>query len=389
MKLVPHAQQSFSSTPLKAFFTSRLIIIVILVLSSGFAVQPTPAKEGVIYNPVMTVSVESVGQRLATILQAADAGWYLGIATRGYDDVPSPSPLPRNWTFFPLFPLVTHGLALLIGSPLIAGLLVSNLCFLAALLLLHRYQLSLGDSEETADRTCWLLCCFPTSYFFSAPFTESLFLLLTVAAFAAVHERRYPVGGLWMALATATRPTGLLILPAFGLRILRARAFFTLPGLLALVVAPLGALGYMGYLYSLTGDPLAFATNQLAWNRGQRGVGDLLLELVRHPGRAAIAWDFVWLNVASVLLACAVTLKLIFERRYSWALLVGIPIAAALLTGNLVSMTRFVMALFPVFIVLGRWTKSSAAERAVLASFTALLALMTALYAQLVTAAMT
>ena len=373
----------------RAFVVSRLFILSLFILGSQFSVFPTPAKEGSIYNPVLQLETGAVLHSLKVLFQAADAGWYLEIAEKGYWPGSSPAAGPMNWAFFPLYPLLVHLAAFVIGSYTIAAVLISHLCFFLALVMLRFYQQDLGDSDEICSRTTWLLAFFPTSYFFSGAFTESAFLLFIVSAFFLIRTRNFVLSGLMMALATATRPTGLIMLPAYAVRLGQEGQLVRLRGLIALFIAPLGAVAYMAYLYKLTGDPFAFSTNQLQWNRGSKSPIELLNEISAHPGRIAIAWDFIWLNLFSLICGLGVSVALLIQRRFSWTLLVALPLLVAASTGNLVSMTRFLLVLFPIFILLGRSLNNPAAERTVFAIFVALLTLLCVLFSQLVTAAMT
>ena len=67
-----------------------------------------------------------------------DAGWYEHIAKHGYVDQAVGPAGQRNLAFYPLYPLTMRLLSLAGPEPLPAGILISNLALLAALLLLHR-----------------------------------------------------------------------------------------------------------------------------------------------------------------------------------------------------------------------------------------------------------
>ncbi len=126
-----------------------------------------------------------------------------------------------------------------------------------------------------------LLALFPTSLFFGAPYTESLFLLLSVGAFYAARTGRWPVAGLLAAAASAARPVGVCLVVPLGVLYLygprgdrgavtgRARsALFPRYRLrldfLWLGLAPLGLVCFSGYLGLRHGDALAFLHEQQA-----------------------------------------------------------------------------------------------------------------------------
>ncbi|NJL92475.1 MAG: hypothetical protein HC915_01515, partial [Anaerolineae bacterium] len=106
-----------------------------------------------------------------------DSGWYIGIVEGGYFFQPG---LQSSVAFFPLYPLLTSLLEPIAGSPLAAGVLLSNLCLLGALIFLYLLtDLEFKDSA-TATRTVFYIAAFPTAFFFSAVYTESVFLLFAV-----------------------------------------------------------------------------------------------------------------------------------------------------------------------------------------------------------------
>src|SRR5256885_4545563 len=99
-------------------------------------------------------------------------------------------------------------------SDVIAAALVSLAAFLVALVALHRLtELELGAAA--ARRTVILVAFFPAAVFFSAAYTESLFLALSVGVLLAARRERWALAGVLGALAAATRSAGvLLIVPA-------------------------------------------------------------------------------------------------------------------------------------------------------------------------------
>ena len=142
--------------------------------------------------------------------------WYIGIAEHDYEHMPFNADVPRNWAFFPLFPLLLRLASYVTGEFVITGMVLSHICFLLALFLLHRVALLFGLSACDADRSLFYLAVFPTSYFFSIPLPESLFLMLTVASFYFAKSERWWLAGLFGAFASATRTTGVLLLPALA-----------------------------------------------------------------------------------------------------------------------------------------------------------------------------
>lgn len=148
------------------------------------------------------------------------------------------------------------------GIPFDAGsLLVSNLAFLAALLVTSAW-VKRRCGTRAARWTVATLCCCPMSLFCSAAYSESLFLLLSGAALWDFERERFPPSALWAALASATRLMGVALAPAFALAALaQRRRAARLPALAALS----GIVGFALYCSARFGDPLAFVHAESAW----------------------------------------------------------------------------------------------------------------------------
>jgi len=216
-----------------------------------------------------------------------DCEWYIHTIQHGYDPEPQfrPGTDFANWAFFPLYPLLARLLKLVTGvGAFWAGTAVSVLCFIGFALLSLRYR-ALTRGPEAGDLT-WivLLMVYPFSIYFLIPYTESLYLLLTVLLLLAMQTRKPTGAGLATGLLTAARPTGVLAIPYLAAeRLWHARLAFR-PGLASgerirvladcafpLALAPLGIALYMAYLYWLTGDALAFSHVQVVWGKGFGG----------------------------------------------------------------------------------------------------------------------
>jgi hypothetical protein len=130
--------------------------------------------------------------------------WYLAIASNGYDHA------ARRTAFYPIYPLLLRIFGTVFRSDLIAGVVVSLACFAIGLVVLHRLAtLELG--EENANVCVTLLAFSPMAFFFSAVYTESLFLALSVGCIYLARRGRWWAAGLLGALAAASRNTGMLL----------------------------------------------------------------------------------------------------------------------------------------------------------------------------------
>ena len=176
-----------------------------------------------------------------------DAGWYLDIAVHGYRWSPAAEG-QQNVAFFPAYPaLMSLGAALVNAGNepeglgvrlsyeryyvwhLAAGLVVALAAFLWGLA--YVYRLAREDLDDrSATSAVLLLCAFPFAVFYGAPYWESLFLLVTVAAFFHARRGGWGVACVWGALAGLTRPNGFVLCIPLALLALQARAARRSPG---------------------------------------------------------------------------------------------------------------------------------------------------------------
>jgi hypothetical protein len=204
----------------RALWSSRLLVWVIgvgTVLALGFG----PTRKA-FDPPGVTRGFGWLGNLLAAPAARWDAAWYLVIARYGYRPDLGVYTSSRT-AFFPLYPLGLRAIAWLGVPPVLAGVLLSVAALALALYGIHRLttlELSrsalAGDRVADAARLAVLLTAFaPMAFFFSAVYSESLYLALSVGLFWSARHGRWMWVGVLGALAGATRSTGLvLILPA-------------------------------------------------------------------------------------------------------------------------------------------------------------------------------
>ena len=200
-----------------------------------------------------------------------DSQHYLNIAQNGYVSTGDDRLLI---VFFPLYPLLIRGVHFIIQNYLVSGLVVSNLCWVFAAYLL--YELALLDTDKKgALRVLKYLCILPASFLFSAPLSDSLFLLLSVACVYAVRKNIYPVAGIIGFLAAFTRLPGILLFAPACFELVgtiiherplqgrdnRWRLKMT-SNALSLLLIPAGLLVYLYINYRVTGSATMFLTYQ-------------------------------------------------------------------------------------------------------------------------------
>lgn len=351
--VVPKRQPSAAAVVAAAVVGTRLPILLLGALAVTIVgTVPPPAAEA-----VWRVS----SNELANLLARWDTFFYYTIATDGYHWDPAVF-RHYNVVFFPMYAMLMRwGGAALGGHPLIAGLIVSLAAFAGALTLLYRLaRLDLG--EDYAWRVVLLISTFPYALYYSAVYTESLFLLLSVGAFYAMRRGRLG----WVAIcglaAGLTRPNGFwLALPLACLALwppdrtaagASGQPPVRLPlALLAACVPVIGVTIFSGYLYVRFGDPIAWVHGQAAWGvplmlrAGAPDPGKLPGEPTIKPIEVLVWIGNIAAWVAAVLAIRPVTKR--FGLAYGAWLAVNIfpPVAAHLF----MSLGRFISVLFPFF----------------------------------------
>ena len=286
-----------------------------------------------------------------------DCQWYLDIAANGYSVVEvGGKPGATTFAFFPLFPLAVRLISPLFnGNYLLAAVVLTNTCFLAALVYIYRYARLMNVDHVAALLAAGLVCVLPQSVTFSAAYSESPFLLLLVVAMFYLRSQRYLVAGIAAAMLSSMRPNGVFFLffaVACVIRQVGARAFFApwrAPELyMPIVFAPLGMFAFMAFCFVTTGDAFAHpSTEYYGWGWRFGPPWESLRMLLPHDAAQLLATvDVVGVLLCSVLLIrqgwyeefvlCAVFVLLIFSGQ-------GVAVQF-----------RYWLMLFPIWIALAR-----------------------------------
>lgn len=312
-----------------------------------------------------------------------DAWHYSRIAVSGY-----PEHDPARTAFFPLFPTLMRILGELAGRTdregmFAAGVVVANVCLLlATMALIALVRLDLH--EDDARRAAWYLLAFPTSLFLSAGYSESLFLLLTLGSLLACRGDRWLTAGVLGGLAALSRPVGIVIVVPLAVEAFlgwRAGRFPPWRAALGVVLPGVFLLGWMGYLGMRVGDPLAFLHAQDGWNREVGPPWDTVTRF--FEGRITLATGFHSLTDLAFTLLGGVALVLAWRwLRPSYSLYLTAMLLVPLMTGSLVSMPRFVLVMFPMYLVLAILGRRPGVHETLLVVGMGLGGVFMALYAQ-------
>ncbi|HMD02990.1 MAG TPA: mannosyltransferase family protein [Candidatus Baltobacteraceae bacterium] len=358
---------------LVVFIVTRLPIIAVAELASAMIGQRSGTHVAESANPLLAV------------WGRWDAVHYLDIARRGY--------YGTDMAFFPLYPLLIRFVGAFVGNELLAGMIISNVALFFALLFFYKLVEHQFD-RAVAHRAIFYISIFPTAVFFSAAYTESLFFMLTVASFYYIREHNWLRAGLLGALAALTRVEGVLLAVPYLIEVFTSdgagswrRWFSTRRGALEVILGalaiPAGLGAYMLWLWVLRGDPLYFSHVQAHWNRHLAWP----YESIWHSLKA-IATSHVAATVSAQVIELAFTALMIsvliagfWRLRPSLSAYMTLSIVVPMSTSSLMSMPRFALVLFPMFMILALWGKRPWVNNAIVAFSLPLLGLFTVLFA--------
>jgi hypothetical protein len=334
--------------------------------------------------------VEHLGSSLQDTLAAPfarwDSAWYLLAAEHGYGPtIRGVMPTTATASFFPLYPLLVAAVGALGPGVLLAGIIVSVVSLVVGLRwvwMLTRAEF--GDTyPETPRLTVYLIALFPTAFFLTAVYPESLMLATSAGAFWMARNGRWAWAGVLGGLGAADHSLGLLIVVPLGLFYLREHHWRLKWDVLWLALVPAGYAAFMAYLGLLGFDPLWPTYAHEQWLRFFVGPFSGTWEAIRAAvagvqqiasGQSAhvywapaVAYGYSPMTAATdnlelfgfLVLAVVATigalrrLPLAYGAYVAVALLVTVsyPIEAQPLAG----LSRYVAVLFPVQMVIARW----------------------------------
>jgi hypothetical protein len=302
-----------------------------------------------------------------------DSDWFLGIAERGYTE--------QSAAFFPLYPALVYALGWVLGSNLVAAVLISLAgAGVAAWALVEIARPLIG--ERAAKDSMLLLALYPTAFVFTSAYSEGLFLAFATTSVLAAQRGRPWLAGLLAGFAVGTRSIGLALIPALA-ALLWPRSRAEIARLAPVILLPLMGLAAVALVFDYKlDDALAFAHAQKYWDRDPSLLGPLagvyealravpdsfngLTSLPRRvgtPGEPASVVDMVrmqqaqlaiWNVVDLLALLGAAALTVVAYRRIGLAFALysaGILALVASAPGRSIplhSMVRLLMVDFPI-----------------------------------------
>jgi hypothetical protein len=295
-----------------------------------------------------------------------DTGWFTGIAIDGYtwDRVTTHE---QSIVFFPGFPMLMRLGATLIGQPespvaiVWTGVVVSWITFALGCVYLYR-MVREEFGADAALGTVLLLAAYPFAVFYSTAYSESLFLFTIVGTFYHFRRQDWWQAALFGLAAGLTRMNGCMFSVVLAaIIVLREwtpairRSIASSPWRVAELWSPasrrawlvasmpgIGMLLYCVFIWTLTGDPLAWLKRQAAWQR----------DIHLFDPRLALQFTQAryWLDAAALAFAIATWWPLARRIGYAAALFVALTTLLPFLNGGLLSIGRFTSIVFPLFV---------------------------------------
>ena len=351
-----------------AFALSSRVAVLFLAYMAVVTIGLNPATTGFELSP----------DKLLNLPARFDAGWYGGIALDGYY-FGGNFKRQENIAFFPAFPMLMRVTGYPLGAfgpglpkerrlarLLWGGVLLSVIAFAWAGSYLWRLARD-TIGEPRAFEAVALVSAYPFAMFFSAPYTESLFLLGAVGAVYHFRREEWTKAGAWGLLVGLTRPNGCFLSAVLACllaeRLWRDRRhvstvsrLYISKSLASAAMPGIGMLLYSAYVRQLTGSYFGWARLHEAWGRTYSGLA---------PVERAYGWitdegllhvvegvPFDTLNSLGLIFALAMLWPVFRRLGPAFALFVLVNAIPPMLAGGVLSMGRLTATLFPVFLAL-------------------------------------
>lgn len=363
----------FSFKVLKYFLLSRLFVICSAILGSVFVPMSN------------TSGMWSVAAPFFNLFARWDSSWYLAIAKTGYT-------VSETWAFRPLFPL-TLKIGSLPLSPfmpadvslVVAGFFLNMVFFLLALFVIHNLTQRLF-SEKTADITVLLFAFSPMAIFYSAIYSEPLYLLLISLSFFLLETEKVYRSSITGYLAGLTRPEGFLV---FIPTLLKSKSKIRLQKkFVSITIVLCSVLTIILLAWVSTGNPLIPVSAEQAWK-------DVKVTLIQALGNLSATYnqsflEFLPFSIPFIAICFLVIAHFILRNYknirgnrlfpyYAYALVL---LVFYLSLGDVRSLARFASTLIPVYWGLALWVENKTTAKYLLLSiFTVQLVVGSVLFA--------
>jgi Gpi18-like mannosyltransferase len=333
---------------------------------AGLAVLPALVAAKLLTLLAMVVSIEhGAGSVTWGLVGQAFSHWdaisYIDIAGHGY-----PPHLDYRDAFLPGYPMLIRGLSFVTRDLVLAGVLVSAVAELAALLFIH--ELVRRERDATVARfAVWGIALAPLGFFLTGVYSESVFIAAAALSLLLMRGGRMRGAALAAALAVAMRLTGIVLLPVLAMELLRQHR--TRSDGLWLAIIPLPLLLLAAYMRLRTGDALAFLNAESLPSFGESAAwpwDGLQHTWATAAGGTDLASHSIFIReIVAGLLGFAAVVAAWVDARFprSMALYCTLVWLMAVSITFWRSVPRYDLALFPIVIVVADLTSRARAVR--------------------------
>jgi len=311
-----------------------------------------------------------------------DSDWFIRIAKEGY------SFSPFSMAFFPFWPFliwIFSKILFFVNIKIIALALANIFTLLACIVF---YLLVKDEYDKTvAYRTVKYFLFFPMSLFLAAPYSEPIFILLVLLSFYFLRKNQFILSTLSAIAAAAARLVGsFLFIPLIIEAIKQKEIHRPWPKILFLLLVPLGLLAYMLYLKLTVNDFFGFlhayqnpawdkTTNLAAFSQLWQNIKTIITFHFLKGGQTIN----VFLTFGYLLLALILVIN--YKKiRLSYLVYSLLVMFIPLFSGSLTSINRYILPVFPFFIILGIYGRHRWFDEFITAVFLLLLGLFTAMF---------
>lgn len=341
---------------LLSFLTWRIFLFIPLILGNILL----PYRIGYEYTNIWNRIAEyfPVNHFLVYPWANFDGVHYLSIASSGYT---------TEGNFFPLFPILVNIVSQFFGGGLpfgtsyfFSGLIIANLCFLLSLIVLYKL-IVLDYSVKVAKQSIIFLLIFPTSFYFGAIYTESLFLLLIVSSFYFARKNNWFLANILAMFSSATRLLGIVIWPALIYHFFKKKGLKISLKLLSLVLVPIGLISYAVFNIYKWGDFLYFikAHGNFANSRSIDSIvlfPQTIFRYIKILSILHISYYEWWIALLELVIFFFATLLLYIGWRkkvdITYLIFATISFLIPVSSGTFNGLPRYTVVLFPIIIAL-------------------------------------
>ncbi len=273
-----------------------------------------------------------------------------------------------SYNLFPFYPLLISTLSPVFGY-LYSALFLSHFFAFCSLVLL--YFLARKELSETDSKTATLLMLiYPSSFFLTATYSESLFLFLSLATLLSLRNKKLFLSVAFASLASYTRAAGIvlwlvILIEYFDSHKNWLQSIFTKNSLL-LFIPPLGFFSYLKYLEVNTSDFLNFLPSLPSKFVFIHQVFIRYIKMIIFVDHGSYLFVVI---ATELILSLLVVYLLVFrfkQTRLSYWMYLMVIFFIPSLWGSFSGIGRFLLTCPPFFLILAEWISEKSTKTKVI-----------------------